>query len=69
MKNIAEILKNCPKGTKLYSPIFGEVELDEVHSSIFVRHASNKTLLAFYEDGKWHSNGECMLFPSKENRD
>lgn len=25
--NIAEILKNCPKGTKLYSSIFGEVEL------------------------------------------
>ena len=69
MKNIVEILKDCPKGTKLYSPIFGEVELDEVNSSIFVRHASNKALLAFYEDGKWHSNGECMLFPSKENRD
>lgn len=69
MKNIAEILKDCPKGTKLYSPIFGEVELDEVNSSIFVRHTSNKALLAFYEDGKWHSNGECMLFPSKDNRD
>ena len=27
--NIAEILKNTPKGTKLYSPIFGEVELSE----------------------------------------
>ena len=67
--NIAKILKDCPKGTKLYSPIFGEVELDEVNSSIFVRHVSNKALLAFYEDGKWHSNGECMLFPSKENRD
>ncbi len=25
--NIAEILKYCPKGTKLYSTIFGEVEL------------------------------------------
>lgn len=28
--NIAEILKDAPKGTKLYSPIFGELELDEV---------------------------------------
>lgn len=69
MKNIAEILKNCPKGTKLYSSIFGEVELDEVTDSIFVRHALNKTLIAFYTDGKYHSNGECILFPSKENRD
>lgn len=24
--NLVEILKDCPKGTKLYSPIFGEVE-------------------------------------------
>ena len=26
MINVAEKLKNCPKGTKLYSPLFGEVE-------------------------------------------
>lgn len=24
--NLVEILKDCPKGTKLYSPIYGEVE-------------------------------------------
>ena len=24
--NLMEILKNCPEGTKLYSPIIGEVE-------------------------------------------
>ena len=28
--NIAEILRHCPKGTKLYSTIFGEVTLDEM---------------------------------------
>ena len=28
--NIAEILKKCPKGMKLYSPVFGEVELEDV---------------------------------------
>lgn len=33
--NIAEILKCCPKGTKLYSPIYGDVTLDEVcHNSM-----------------------------------
>lgn len=31
--NIAEILKNAPKGTKLYSPLFGEVELYLMHYS------------------------------------
>ena len=30
--NIAEILKKCPKGTKLYSPVFGEVELEDVRN-------------------------------------
>ena len=24
--NLAEILKDCPKGTKLYSTVYGEVE-------------------------------------------
>lgn len=28
--NIAEILKYCPKGTKLYSTIFGEVTLNKI---------------------------------------
>lgn len=26
--NLVEILKDCPKGTKLYSTIFGKVEFD-----------------------------------------
>ena len=28
--NLIEILKDCPKGIKLYSTIFGDVELVEV---------------------------------------
>lgn len=28
--NIAEILKDCPNGTKLYSPLFGNVQLISV---------------------------------------
>lgn len=31
--NIAEILKDCPKGTKLYSPIYGEIELWKMYSN------------------------------------
>lgn len=27
--NLVEILKDCPKGTKLYSTIYGEVEFHE----------------------------------------
>lgn len=29
--NVAEILKYCPKGTKLYSTVFGEVKFSEVY--------------------------------------
>lgn len=28
--NLVEILKDCPKGTKFYSTIFGEVKFDEI---------------------------------------
>lgn len=28
--NIAEILKGCPKGARLYSPIFGELNFEFV---------------------------------------
>ena len=31
--NLAEILKDCKKGTKLYSPLFGEVEFNYIHES------------------------------------
>lgn len=30
MVNIAEILKYCPKGTKLYSPICGDCTLEDI---------------------------------------
>ena len=29
--NLVEILKDCPKGTKLYSTIYGDVELVRVY--------------------------------------
>lgn len=66
--NIAEILKDKPKGTKLYSPIFGEVKYDSVLlGDIKVLYSC--TDRHFYIDGKFCMNGECLLFPSKEMRD
>lgn len=74
--NIAEILKDCPKGTKLYSPLFGECELVHVDCintnpyPIIIRVKDAEHI--FSKDGlfyKEYINGECMLFPSKENRD
>ena len=31
--NLVEILKDCPKGTKLYSPVYGDVELFSVRQN------------------------------------
>ena len=72
--NLVEILKDCPEGTKLYSPIYGDVELVKVHNDgiypIQVK-LRNYTLYSFAKDGRVFAefNGECMLFPSKEERD
>ena len=74
--NLVEILKDCPKGTKLYSPIYGDVELEEVYinddKSYPIRvKVSKNTFNSFSEDGRNYReyNGECMLFPSREQRD
>lgn len=68
--NIANLLKYCPKGTKLYSPIWGEVEFIEVASSnnIVIKSPNGNEIL-FYCSGAYHRNGECVLFPSKDQRD
>lgn len=67
--NIAEILKDCPKGLELYSPIFGNVYLDEIrpHLAVVVRTPDGQKEEFLY-DGRFGVNGECMLFPSRANR-
>ena len=71
--NLVEILKDCPKGTKLYSTIFGEVEFGfiEDHSTypiVLILNGGHEYLTS---DGKLFNqfDGECILFPSKEQRD
>ena len=71
--NLVEILKDCPKGTKLYSTVFGEVEIDSIdvvssHPICVVFPSGDDS---FTKDGKMFDgcDGECVLFPSKEQRD
>lgn len=71
--NIAEILKDCPKGTKLYSPLFGNVTLEEVDTSITVPIKvidSLNSYNCFTKTGLYYNraNAECLLFPSSEMR-
>lgn len=78
--NIAEILRDCPKGTKLYSPLFGEVELKTVQNDLnfpIVTEIVNEEykLMSkkadFTKDGTFFEilNTECMIFPSQKMRD
>lgn len=68
--NIAEILKNVPIGTSLYSPLFGNVYLIYIGEMfITVRHHS--TTANFHHNGRLYDyeGTEPMLFPSREMRD
>lgn len=73
--NIAEILKDCPEDTKLYSPIFGEMELlyiDDKIANPIVCLSPNGSFKNFTSDGRYfpeYPDSECMLFPSKTQRD
>ena len=71
--NLVEILKDCPEGTKLYSPVFGEVEFESINDIIgpIVVTTNTGNAECFTADGKMYNyyNGECLLFPSKEQRD
>lgn len=71
--NLVEILKDCPKGTKLYSTTYGEVEVVKVNidSNYPIVTQCNCGSERYTKDGKvlYGCNGECILFPSKDQRD
>lgn len=74
--NLVEILKDCPEGTKLYSPVFGDVEFVRVCQNYYVDFPvviklSDNSINSVTTDGRLYKyyNGECILFPSKDQRD
>lgn len=72
--NLVEILKNVPKGTKLYSTILGIVYFDSIGNDAYypIRIKTCDGAVAFLsKEGLYNFgyDGECTLFPSKENRD
>lgn len=67
--NLYEILKECAVGTKLYSTVLGDVALFSMDSnSIYVRNTSG-LMNTFSLNGKYYKDGECVLFPAKDQRD
>lgn len=82
--NIADILRDCPAGTPLYSRIAGKLELQQVLEKGCDYHPiqaeviyesenpKNDRFASFTDIGRWDKwlpNGECVLFPSLEMQD
>ena len=72
--NLCEILKDCPKGTRLWSPVYGNVYLKEIKqcSGAPIRlEAVGFPDISVYPDGRFYDieGTECIIYPSKENRD
>lgn len=71
--NIADRLKNCPKGVKLYSPLCGEVEFDRLNYGTIITRRGNGQELCFTSEGDYllpvSDDAECLLFPDKYQRD
>ena len=78
--DLTKILKDCPKGTKLYSPIFGDVMFERIDDNgqypIIVKYKSEKVddwwdYIRFTKEGLFINkiNTECTLFPAKDQRD
>lgn len=72
--DLTQILRDCPKGTKLYSPLFGDVFFMEInYNSLYpIRVMCQMIAKTFTKEGRFlieYEDAECMLFPSRENRD
>ena len=72
--NIAEILKYCPKGTKLYSLVDGEVTLKRIDDTKYPIEVITNNIYrsnSYTKDGLFYNTsfGECVLFPSIDQRD
>ena len=73
--DLTKILKDCPKGWKFYSSVYGEVEFIECDNLYQIVVAKENKYYYFTPQGKFvferipYNRGECCLFPSKEMHD
>lgn len=72
--DLTKILKDCPNGWKLYSPLCGEVKFDSItENSDFPITVLNETINMYLTRKGTFCAGiegaECILFPSKDQRD
>ena len=75
--DLRKLLQLWGKGTKLYSPLVGEVEFERIldDSAYSVITYNNGRALSFTSEGLYYDyddageEAECLLFPSAEQRD
>ena len=68
--NLCQILKDCPKGTKLWSPIWGDITFETINAfDGLVYVLKHKGVHIILNNGKFDADGECIIFPSKDQRD
>ena len=71
--DLTKILKDCPKGWKFYSSIYGDVEFVEINSTninhpiIFKLHDITHSVSSTVE--QFRVQDECTFFPSREQLD
>lgn len=68
--NIAGILKDKPEGTRLYSPLFGDVYLSCTKDGV-IKVKYYEGIAIFFNNERYYNypESEPLLFPSKELRD
>ena len=71
--DLTKILKYCPKGTIFYNSIYEDVRFEGINNdSVYPIQISNSRIgiRTLSEKGRiFIGIGECILFPSKEQRD
>lgn len=73
--NLCELLRYCPKGTEFWSPMLGDVKLNNID------HAQQRVYVILETGANWYLNSDAtitfgsvrsadiMLYPSREQRD
>ena len=68
--DLTKILDGCPKGTKFYSPMMGNVKFDSIVGKFVYVTTMFGNLESFNKSGRYGNyDGECVLLPSKDQRD
>ena len=73
--DLTKILRNCPIGTKFYSSYLGkDVFFIGIYDNCIKCEYTSQidslnSIIQFKKDSSLYPGGECMLFPSKDQRD